>query len=120
MNTHFTPQLVTQILGTKVLSAEKENIGVVQNIMIDPEKDSIIYVVLFYGDLGGSKNKYFLIPSSFLKSAAPDDRALMLNIEQQELFEAPGVDGFDGKINYIQQVVQINEGKEYFINNYTN
>ena len=93
MAPRFSPQPVTQILGSKVLSAEKENIGIVQNLLIDPESSTTLYIVLYYGDLLGSKHQYFAIPSFLLKSNGENSRSLLLDTQLQQLMEAPEIKG---------------------------
>jgi len=112
MATHFSPQLITQLLGTKVLSAQKENIGVIQDLLIDHEEGSISYLMLCYDDFMGTKHKYFLIPSFLLERAEPGSRSLMLNVHQQQLVEAPEIDGFGAEIPDTRRVLQINGTEE--------
>lgn|GEM_PF-5255040 len=100
---------VTQILGAKVFSVDNDNIGVIQNLLIDQKTRSILYLMLCYGDWVGPKNKYFLIPSFFLESKKPGSRTLILNQQQRQLMSAPIVENVDSGEYNIQQVVQISE-----------
>jgi ribosomal 30S subunit maturation factor RimM len=60
-------QLATDIMGAKIKTPEREDIGVVQNIMIDPQHSAIIYIILCYANFVGKMHRQFAIPRQMLR-----------------------------------------------------
>ena len=93
MNT-ITP-LATDIMGTKVRSTEAENIGVVQNIMIDPQNGSIMYIVLCFADFMGKEHRHFAIPRELLTVQHGTNGSIFLDVDKEHLMDAEPV--FNGQ-----------------------
>ena len=52
----------TTIKGSKVINVSEEHLGMLEEMMIDPEKGKIAYAVLSFGGFLGLGNKLFAIP----------------------------------------------------------
>ena len=80
--------LATDIMGTKVKSTEAEDIGVVQNIMIDSQKGSIIYIVLCFADFMGKEHRHFAIPRELLTEQHGTNGSTYLEVDKGHLMDA--------------------------------
>lgn len=90
MNTTYRIRLATEIMGTKIITPDGENIGVIQNMMIDPVGGTITYVVLCYANFIGKINRYYAIPSRVLKSESESASILILDNSYEKLLDASG------------------------------
>jgi sporulation protein YlmC with PRC-barrel domain len=81
----------TSIIGDKVLNREGEDLGRIDNLMINVHSGKIEYVVLEYGSFLGLGGKLFAIPFSELR-IAPEKRAFVLNRDEDYLKNSPGFD----------------------------
>lgn len=75
-------------MGTKVKTPEGEEIGVVQNLMIDPQHDTIEFIVLCYADFIGKTNRFFAIPTRLLTVKSTGNSTIFLEIDKQKLIGA--------------------------------
>ena len=55
------------IKGSKVINVSEEHIGMLEEMMIDPEKGKVAYTVLSFGGFLGIGNKLFAIPWEVLE-----------------------------------------------------
>ncbi len=82
----------SSIQGTSVCNAQGEDLGEIEDLMIDVRSDGRIeYAVLSFGGFLGLGEKYFAIPMSQL-SADRDDEKIILNVDKDRLKNAPGFD----------------------------
>lgn len=81
-------RLVTDIMGTKIKTPEGEDIGVVQNIMIDPQNGAIVYIVLCYANFVGKTHRHFAIPRNMMRVKYADKASLNLEIDKHKLIMA--------------------------------
>lgn len=91
----MTPRLLSAstIKGTNVKNLEGENIGKIEDLMIDWNNGRIAYAVLTFGGFLGMGNKLFAIPlSSFQFENASNDADIVLDVEKEYLENAPGFD----------------------------
>jgi sporulation protein YlmC with PRC-barrel domain len=77
--------------GDKVVNLQGENLGDIQELMIDLERGRIAYAVLSFGGFLGMGDKLFAIPWEALTVDMANKR-LVLNIDKQLLKQAPGFD----------------------------
>ena len=82
------------IIGSTVCNGVGENLGKIEDIVIDTRNDRIAYAVLSFGGVLGIGEKYFAVPWHTLKFNATDQRAV-LEIDRQRLENAPGFDKQD-------------------------
>jgi sporulation protein YlmC with PRC-barrel domain len=83
----FVPS--TEIKGSRVVNAKEENLGKIEEVMIDSERGRIAYVVLSFGGLLGMGNKLFAIPWESLEFNRGD---YILKLDKSVLEKAEGFD----------------------------
>jgi sporulation protein YlmC with PRC-barrel domain len=88
-----TPNLLsaTTMMGDKVLNAAGEDLGEIEEFMIDLDDGRIAYAVLSFGGFLGLGDKLFAIPWDALMLDT-DRKAFVLDVEKEELENAPGFD----------------------------
>jgi PRC-barrel domain len=78
------------VIGTKVVNAQNEDLGKIEDIILEAGSGRAAYAVLSFGFLGlGDKD--FLIPWSAFSFDFANNRAL-LNVDKDRLKHAPGFD----------------------------
>jgi len=77
--------------GDAVRNSAGDNLGKIEEIMIDVPKGSIAYAVLSFGGFLGIRDKLFAIPWSLLR-VDEDQRCCVLDVEKSVLESAPGFD----------------------------
>lgn len=83
----------TTITGSNVKNLERENIGDIQDLMIELETGHVAYAVLSFGGFLGIGDKYFAIPLEALQfSSKENDDTIILDIKKEQLENAPGFD----------------------------
>ncbi len=86
-NMSFVP--ATEIKGSRVVNVKEENLGKIEEVMIDPENGRIAYVVLSFGGLLGMGNKLFAIPWDSFEYNRGD---YILRLDKSILEKAEGFD----------------------------
>jgi sporulation protein YlmC with PRC-barrel domain len=81
----------TSIIGDKVENIEGDDLGRVDNLMINVYSGRIEYVVLEYGSFLGLGGKLFAIPFTEFK-LDPARRAFVLDRSEEYLKNSPGFD----------------------------
>jgi sporulation protein YlmC with PRC-barrel domain len=79
------------LTGDAVKNAAGEDLGKVDEIMIDIPSGKIAYAVVSFGGFLGMGNKLFAIPWSALK-LNEDTKHFVLNVDRKTLEAAPGFD----------------------------
>jgi uncharacterized protein YrrD len=79
------------VTGRSVRSPRDEDLGKIEEIMLDGSTGQIAYAVLSFGGFLGMGNKLFAVPWDALSMGGEDDN-FILNAEQEALEEAPGFD----------------------------
>lgn len=82
---------VDNITGTEVRNAEDEQLGTIDDVILDPESGGVRYVVLSVGGVLGIGSDYVAVPWKALK-ATPGLNTFVLNVSEQVIEEAPQVD----------------------------
>lgn len=77
--------------GDSVRNAAGEDLGNVDEIMIDIPSGRIAYAVLSFGGVLGLGNKLFALPWSALQ-VDEDEKCFILNVDKATLESAPGFD----------------------------
>jgi sporulation protein YlmC with PRC-barrel domain len=80
----------SKLIGTDVENAKGENLGKIEDVVLDPQDGRVAYAVLSFGGFLGLGEKYFAIPWSALTAKAGEDDTLILNVDQEKLKNAPG------------------------------
>ncbi|HEV3279466.1 MAG TPA: PRC-barrel domain-containing protein [Terriglobia bacterium] len=77
--------------GDKVVNLQGEDLGKIEDLMIDLERGRIAYAVLSFGGFLGMGDKLFAIPwDAFTVDTA--QKRLVLNADKELLKKAPGFD----------------------------
>ncbi|HYW42797.1 MAG TPA: PRC-barrel domain-containing protein [Bryobacteraceae bacterium] len=80
--------------GDSVRNPAGEDLGKVDEIMIDIPSGRVAYAVLSFGGVLGIGNKLFALPWSTLR-VNEDDKCFILDVDKQTLESAPGFDKTD-------------------------
>ncbi|MGH9763260.1 MAG: PRC-barrel domain-containing protein, partial [Blastocatellia bacterium] len=79
------------VIGSKVINQQNEDLGKIEDIVIDAAAGRITYAVLSFGGFLGMGDKYFAIPWDALRFNLSDKHAI-LNVDKKILESAPGFD----------------------------
>lgn len=77
--------------GDSVRNAAGEDLGKVDEIMIDILSAQVAYAVLSFGGILGMGNKLFAVPWKAL-AVDEDEKCFILNVDKRKLETAPGFD----------------------------
>lgn len=77
------------LAGDSVRNSAGEDLGKVDEIMIDLQSGKVAYAVLSFGGVLGMGNKLFAVPWSALK-VDEDDKCFILDADKKTLENAPG------------------------------
>jgi sporulation protein YlmC with PRC-barrel domain len=94
METTKSPKVLTAstLKGNKVTNAKGEDLGKVEEIMLDLERGQVAYVVLSFGRVNWMpNNKLFAVPWGAF-SISFHDKKFILNVPKETLQSAPGFD----------------------------
>ena len=83
--------LDTQLTDKPVRNLEGEDVGKIENLMIDIIHGRIAYAVLSFGGFLGMGNKLFAVPWESL-SLDPEADGFVLSVDKEKLKNAPGFD----------------------------
>src|SRR5579863_3126904 len=79
------------LAGDSVRNAAGEDLGKIDEIMIDIPSGRVAYAVLSFGGFLGMGDKLFAVPWSALK-VDEDEKCFILNVDKQTVEQAPGFD----------------------------
>jgi sporulation protein YlmC with PRC-barrel domain len=79
------------ITGDKARNSAGENLGQVEELVIDLEGGRVIYAVLASGGFLGMGDKYFAIPWDLL-TVDTDSHEVVVDVSKETLQNAPGFD----------------------------
>jgi sporulation protein YlmC with PRC-barrel domain len=82
------------LAGNSVRNAAGEDLGKIDEIMIDIPAGRVAYAVLSFGGFLGLGNKLFAVPWNALK-VDEDEKCFVLNADKQSMEKAPGFDKDD-------------------------
>lgn len=82
---------VSQLLRANVRNAQGQNLGRIQEVMIDMESRQVRHAVLSFGGVLGMGDKLFAYPISAF-GADRDNENLILNVPRERLAVSPGFD----------------------------
>lgn len=81
----------TSLIGDGVINAQGEDLGKVEEIMIDIHSGKVAYLVLSFGGFLGLGEKLFAIPWDAI-TIDTNRKVFILNVERATLEKAPGFD----------------------------
>jgi PRC-barrel domain len=79
------------VIGSNVVNAQNEDLGKIEDLVLDAGAGRIAYAVLSFGGFLGMGDKYFAIPWNAFHFNLPEKRAV-LNVDKKLLENAPGFD----------------------------
>ena len=93
MNTRQATQVLSAstLTGDSVRNSAGENLGKIEDLMIDLDEGRIAYAVLSFGGLLGIGNKLFAVPWSAL-TLDTSEHEFVLDVDKDSLENAPGFD----------------------------
>jgi sporulation protein YlmC with PRC-barrel domain len=80
----------SKFIGTDVENAQGEDLGKIEDVVLDPQDGRVAYAVLSFGGFLGLGEKFFAVPWSALTAKAGEDDTLILNVDKEKLKNAPG------------------------------
>ena len=80
----------SKVIGADVENAQGEDLGKIEDVVLDPQEGRVAYAVLSFGGFLGLGEKYFALPWSALTAKAGEDDTLILNVDKEKLQNAPG------------------------------
>lgn len=92
--THTPVLSATTLIGDPVVNAKGENVGKIEDFMLDLPKGRIRYAVLSFGGFLGIGDKLFAVPPEALRIDTENHR-LILDVDKKRLENAPGFDKDD-------------------------
>lgn len=91
----YAPVLsASSIAGTKVLNPTGDQLGSIEDLMLDTDTGEVAYAVLSFGGFLGMGGKLFAIPWQAL-TIDPADHSFVLDVDREKLENAPGFDKDD-------------------------
>jgi sporulation protein YlmC with PRC-barrel domain len=84
----------TTIIGDTVRNAAGEDLGEIEELMIDLDHNQVAYAVVGFGGFLGIGEKLFAVPMSALALDAPNHE-FILDVSRETLENAPGFDKDD-------------------------
>jgi sporulation protein YlmC with PRC-barrel domain len=84
----------SKIIGETVVNRQSENVGKIDELVIDAKKNRIIYAVLSFGGFMGMGNKLFAMPWEAFEFSTTENK-LILNVDKEKLKAAPGFEKGD-------------------------
>jgi hypothetical protein len=79
------------VIGSTVVNAKNEDLGKIEDLVLDAGAGRIAYAVLSFGGFLGMGDKYFAIPWNAFHFNLSEKRAV-LNVDKKMLESAPGFD----------------------------
>jgi hypothetical protein len=79
------------VIGSKVVNAQNEDLGKIEDVVLDVEAGRVAYAILSFGGFLGIGDKYFAVPWEAFRFDAMDKKAI-LNVAKVRLENAPGFD----------------------------
>lgn len=77
------------IIGIKVVNASTEDLGKIEDLVIDSRDNRVAYAILSFGGFLGVGDKHFAIPWQAIDFRAAEHCAI-LNVDKDRLKNAPG------------------------------
>ena len=101
---------VSTLKGPNVVNKAKEDLGKIEDLMIDLENDRIAYAVLSFGGFLGMGNKLFAVPWRALELRLYENSMIItLNVDKEVLKKAEGFDKDDWPVTCEQLATSTRE-----------
>lgn len=84
-------QKSSMIVGSTVQNAQGENLGKIEELVVDPGDNRVVYAVVSFGGFLGIGEKWFAIPMSAMTRGQAEN-IFILAVDKDRLQHAPGFD----------------------------
>lgn len=81
----------SSIIGTTVKNGQGDDLGKIEELMIDIKTGQVDYAVLSFGGFLGIGDKFFAVPIQVM-TVQPSEKEFVLNESKERLENAPGFD----------------------------
>ncbi len=81
----------TTLIGDRVVNRQGEDLGKIEDFVLDPEQGRVGYAVVSFGGFLGMGDKLFAVPMQALQLSRADKR-FILDVDKERLKNAPGFD----------------------------
>ena len=81
----------SKLIGDPVVNLRGEDLGKIEDLVIDPNSGRVDYAVLSFGGFLGMGDKLFAVPLEAMK-LSPEDKRFILDVDKERLKQAPGFD----------------------------
>lgn len=81
----------SSIIGDSVTNVSGEDLGKIEDLMVDTDTGSVKYAVLSFGGFLGMGDKLFAVPLETL-TLNPAEKCFIMNATKERLETAPGFD----------------------------
>jgi sporulation protein YlmC with PRC-barrel domain len=88
---HINAFRIDKIVGSKVINIEGQDVGSIDDLVIDIDTGGIVYAVLEFGGFVGLGDKLFAVPWQTL-TAVPAEGIFIIDQSKAKLEKAPGFD----------------------------
>ena len=85
------PFTAKKLIGDPVVSPRGEDLGKIEDLVIDPKTGRVDYAVLSFGGFLGVGDKLFAVPLEAMKMS-PEEKRFILDVDKERLKQAPGFD----------------------------
>jgi sporulation protein YlmC with PRC-barrel domain len=80
------------LMDADVENAQGEDLGDIEDLVLDPQDGRVAYAVLSFGGFLGLGEKLFAVPWTALKAKVGENDTYILNVAKEKLTNAPGFD----------------------------
>jgi sporulation protein YlmC with PRC-barrel domain len=88
---HMTILSATTLTGDSVKNRAGEDLGNIEDFMLDVDQGDVQYAVLSFGGFMGMGDKLFAVPMKAM-TLNRDDKCFVLDVNKEQLKDAPGFD----------------------------
>lgn len=88
---HYPVLSASTLAGDSVTNPEGEDLGRIEDLMVNTETGEIAYAVLSFGGFMGMGDKLFAIPMKAMRLDT-ENKKFVLNVPKERLKNAPGFD----------------------------
>jgi sporulation protein YlmC with PRC-barrel domain len=81
----------TTLIGDPVVNPRGEDLGKIEDFVIDPKTGRVDFAVLSFGGFLGVGDKLFAVPLEAMKMS-PEEKRFILDVDKERLKQAPGFD----------------------------
>jgi len=79
------------LIGARIENLKNENLGKIEDLVIEPEEGRVTFAVLSFGGFLGMGEKLFAVPLQAMRTST-EDRTFLLDVDKEKLKNAPGFD----------------------------